>query len=125
MKAETHPIDPDHITIGALMKACFNAGQVCGFFSFCSFSCCSLSLWLRISLLQVERAKEVYKMIHKYGIKGTPEVYTIAVNNCSKSGDWDFACSIYNDMKEKGVTPDEVCLFEFYILLEVADLYDA
>lgn len=32
MKAETHPIDPDHITIGALMKACFNAGQVCGFF---------------------------------------------------------------------------------------------
>lgn len=37
MKAETHPIDPDHITIGALMKACFNAGQVCGF-SFCYFS---------------------------------------------------------------------------------------
>ncbi|KAH0900786.1 hypothetical protein HID58_040289 [Brassica napus] len=78
MKAETHPIDPDHITVGALMKACFNAGQV-------------------------ERAKEVYKMIHQYGIKGTPEVYTIAVNSCSKSGDWDFACSIYSDMKEKGV----------------------
>ncbi|KAH0940698.1 hypothetical protein HID58_000335, partial [Brassica napus] len=77
MKAETHPIDPDHITVGALMKACFNAGQV-------------------------ERAKEVYKMIHQYGIKGTPEVYTIAVNSCSKSGDWAFACSIYNDMKEKG-----------------------
>lgn len=34
MKAETHPIDPDHITVGALMKACFNAGQVCGFFLF-------------------------------------------------------------------------------------------
>ncbi|KAF3532260.1 hypothetical protein DY000_02036548 [Brassica cretica] len=78
MKAETHPIDPDHITVGALMKACFNAGQV-------------------------ERAKQVYKMIHQYGIKGTPEVYTIAVNSCSKSGDWDFACSIYSDMKEKGV----------------------
>lgn len=29
MKAEMHPIDPDHITVGALMKACFNAGQVC------------------------------------------------------------------------------------------------
>ncbi|ESQ53634.1 hypothetical protein EUTSA_v10024275mg [Eutrema salsugineum] len=92
MKAETHPIDPDHITIGALMKACFNAGQV-------------------------ERAKEVYKMIHKYGIRGTPEVYTIAVNSCSKSGDWDFACSIYNDMKEKGVNPDEVF---FSALIDVA-----
>ena len=32
MKAESYPIDPDHITVGALMKACFNAGQVCGFF---------------------------------------------------------------------------------------------
>ncbi|KAJ0252142.1 Pentatricopeptide repeat-containing protein [Hirschfeldia incana] len=92
MKAETHPIDPDHITLGALMKACFNAGQV-------------------------ERAKEVYKMIHQYGIKGTPEVYTIAVNSCSKSGDWDFACSIYNDMKEKGVIPDEVF---FSALIDVA-----
>ncbi|KFK30116.1 hypothetical protein AALP_AA7G218900 [Arabis alpina] len=92
MKAETHPIDPDHITIGALMKACFNAGQI-------------------------ERAKEVYKMIHQYGIKGTPEVYTIAVNSCSKSGDWDFACSIYNDMKEKDVTPDEVF---FSALIDVA-----
>lgn len=28
MREETHPIDPDHITIGALMKACANAGQV-------------------------------------------------------------------------------------------------
>ncbi|CAN8327626.1 unnamed protein product [Cochlearia groenlandica] len=92
MKTETHPIDPDHITIGALMKACFNAGQV-------------------------ERSKEVYKMIHKYEIKGTPEVYTIAVNSCSKSGDWDFACSIYNDMKEKGVAPDEVF---FSALIDVA-----
>ncbi|CAN6918152.1 unnamed protein product [Brassica oleracea] len=92
MKAETHPIDPDHITVGALMKACFNAGQV-------------------------ERAKEVYKMIHKYGIKGTPEVYTIAVNSCSKSGDWEFACSIYSDMKEKGVVPDEVF---FSALIDVA-----
>ncbi|KAF3602407.1 hypothetical protein F2Q69_00032859 [Brassica cretica] len=54
-------------------------------------------------LASVERAKEVYKMIHQYGIKGTPEVYTIAVNSCSKSGDWDFACSIYSDMKEKRV----------------------
>lgn len=57
----------------------------------------------------------MYTMIHQYGIKGTPEVYTIAVNSCSKSGDWDFACSIYNDMKEKGVIPDEVCLFLNYV----------
>lgn len=28
MKAETQPIDPDHITVGALMKACASAGQV-------------------------------------------------------------------------------------------------
>lgn len=28
MKAETQPIEPDHTTIGALIKACANAGQV-------------------------------------------------------------------------------------------------
>lgn len=28
MAAELQPIEPDHITIGALMKACTNAGQV-------------------------------------------------------------------------------------------------
>ena len=40
MNSETHPIDPDHITVGALMKACMNAGQVRQFsFFFCvSFS---------------------------------------------------------------------------------------
>ncbi|XP_010530793.1 PREDICTED: pentatricopeptide repeat-containing protein MRL1, chloroplastic isoform X2 [Tarenaya hassleriana] len=92
MQTESHPIDPDHVTIGALMTACFNSGQV-------------------------ERAKEVYKMMHEYGIRGTPEVYTIAVNSCSKSGDWEFACNIYNDMKEKGVTPDEVF---FSALIDVA-----
>ena len=57
----------------------------------------------------------MYKMIHQYGIKGTPEVYTIAVNSCSKSGDWDYACSIYSDMKEKLVVPDDVCLFLNYV----------
>ena len=29
MGAELHPIEPDHFTIGALIKACANAGQVC------------------------------------------------------------------------------------------------
>ncbi|ESR36803.1 pentatricopeptide repeat-containing protein MRL1 [Citrus sinensis] len=85
MNAEVHPVDPDHITIGALMKACANAGQV-------------------------DRAREVYKMIHKYNIKGTPEVYTIAINCCSQTGDWEFACSVYDDMTKKGVIPDEVFL---------------
>lgn len=28
MRAETIPIDPDHVTVGALIKACTNAGQV-------------------------------------------------------------------------------------------------
>ncbi|GLU02793.1 hypothetical protein SLE2022_200280 [Rubroshorea leprosula] len=83
MSAETHPIDPDHVTVGALIKACANAGQV-------------------------DRAREVYKMIHEYNIKGTPELYTIAVNCCSQTGDWQFAISVYSDMKSKGVVPDEV-----------------
>lgn len=48
-------------------------------------------------------------MIHHYKIKGTPEVYTIAVNCCSQSGDLDFASSVYQDMIRKGVQPDEVC----------------
>lgn len=61
--------------------------------------------------LQVERAQEVYNMMQKYNIKGSPEVYTIAINSCSQTGDWEFACSIYNDMTQKGVLPDEVFLF--------------
>ncbi|CAN4107407.1 unnamed protein product [Withania somnifera] len=83
MKAEARPIEPDQITIGALMKACANAGQV-------------------------DRALEVYCMIDKCDIKGTPEVYTIAVNCCSKNGNWEFARSIYDDMSKKGVNPDEM-----------------
>ncbi|KAG7975836.1 hypothetical protein I3843_06G120200 [Carya illinoinensis] len=83
MGAETQPIDPDHITVGALIRACANAGQV-------------------------DRAQEVYKMIHQYNIKGTPEVYTIAVNCCG--GDWGFACRVYDDMTRKGVVPDEMFL---------------
>ncbi|KAJ7967220.1 Pentatricopeptide repeat [Quillaja saponaria] len=85
MAAETQPIDPDHITLGALIKACANDGQV-------------------------DRAREVYKMIHQFNIKGTPEVYTIALNCCSQTGDWEFACSVYSDMTSKGVVPDEMFL---------------
>lgn len=47
-------------------------------------------------------------MLDKYKIRGNPEVYTIAVNSFSQSGDWDFACNVYTDMKSKGVVPDEV-----------------
>ncbi|XP_076917607.1 pentatricopeptide repeat-containing protein MRL1, chloroplastic-like [Bidens hawaiensis] len=92
MRSETHPIDPDHVTVGALIKACLNAGQV-------------------------ERAREIYGMIKEFNIKGTPEVYTIAVNSCSATGDWEFACSVYNDMTEKGIIPDEMF---FSALIDVA-----
>ncbi|PON55119.1 Tetratricopeptide-like helical domain containing protein [Parasponia andersonii] len=85
MSAETQPIDPDHVTIGALIKACANAGQV-------------------------DRAREVYKMMNQYKIKGTPEVYTIAINSCSQTGDWEFACNVYDEMNRKGVVPDEMFL---------------
>ncbi|KAJ6395754.1 hypothetical protein OIU77_020919 [Salix suchowensis] len=85
MTGEVQPIDPDHITIGALMKACTNSGQV-------------------------DRAQEVYNMVHKYNIKGTPEVYTIAVSSCSQIGDWEFACKVYDDMTRIGVIPDEMFL---------------
>ncbi|KAK4783097.1 hypothetical protein SAY86_007471 [Trapa natans] len=85
MRAEMHPIDPDHITIGALIKACSNAGQV-------------------------DRAREVYKMMDEYNIKGTPEVYTIAVNCCSLNADWEFAKRVYSDMIKKQVVPDEMFL---------------
>lgn len=33
MRSETRPIDPDHITVGALMKACVSAGEVRRFVS--------------------------------------------------------------------------------------------
>ena len=63
------------------------------------------------AILQASRAREVYKMLHKYKIKGSPEVYTIAVSNCSDTGDLDFALSIYDDMTRNKVLPDEVFLF--------------
>ena len=52
----------------------------------------------------------MYKMIHKYNIKGTLEVYTIAANFCSETGDWEFARNVYDDMSKKGLIPDEVTL---------------
>lgn len=61
--------------------------------------------------LQVDRAHEVYEMLHEYNIKGTPEVYTIAVKSCSQTGDLEFALRIYDDMERNGVVPDEVILF--------------
>ncbi|XP_074275484.1 pentatricopeptide repeat-containing protein MRL1, chloroplastic [Silene latifolia] len=92
MSAELQPIDPDHVTIGALIRACMSAGQA-------------------------DRIKEVYKMIDQYDIKGTPELYTIAVSSCSQTGDWEFACNIYADMTKKGVIPDEMF---FSALIHVA-----
>ncbi|XP_072954156.1 pentatricopeptide repeat-containing protein MRL1, chloroplastic isoform X1 [Typha angustifolia] len=85
MMAEPTPIDPDHVTVGALIKTCIQAGQA-------------------------DRAREVYKMLHDYNIKGTSEVYTIAVRSCSQTGDLEFALKIYDDMKRNGVTPDEIFL---------------
>lgn len=92
MTAEAHPVDPDHVTIGALITACMSAGRV-------------------------DRVKGVYEMIDTYNIKGSPELYTIAVSSCSHSGDWEFACKIYDDMKKKGVVPDEMF---FSALIDVA-----
>ncbi|KAJ6928233.1 hypothetical protein NC651_012057 [Populus alba x Populus x berolinensis] len=94
MTGEVQPIDPDHITVGALIKACTNAGQV-------------------------DRAQDVYNMVHKYNIKGTPEVYTIAINSCARlaigslrasalidvaghAGKMDAAFEIIQEAKAKG-----------------------
>ncbi|XP_066386259.1 LOW QUALITY PROTEIN: pentatricopeptide repeat-containing protein MRL1, chloroplastic-like [Miscanthus floridulus] len=79
------PIIPDHVTVGALMKTCIQAGQA-------------------------DRAREVYKMLQEYNIKGTPEVYTIALRSCSLTGDLGFALKIYEDMNKIGVKPDEMFL---------------
>lgn len=54
-------------------------------------------------------------MIHKYDIRGTAELYTIAVNSCSHHGDWEFACSVYDDMIRKDVAPDEVYILHSVI----------
>jgi pentatricopeptide repeat protein len=49
-------------------------------------------------------------MLDEYNIRGTVEVYTIAIRSCSLNGDLQFALEIYNDMKSKGIQPDEVSL---------------
>lgn len=61
----------------------------------------------------------MYKMIHKYKIKGSSEVYTIAVNCCSQTGDWEFACTVYDDMTKKGVVPDEVICWQYLLTCKV------
>ncbi|XP_078448324.1 pentatricopeptide repeat (PPR) superfamily protein isoform X2 [Wolffia australiana] len=85
MTAEPTPMIPDHVTIGALMRTCANSQQA-------------------------SRAREVYKMLQKYNIKGDAEVYTIAVSTCCKTGDLNFALSVYDDMTRNGVLPDEMFL---------------
>lgn len=55
----------------------------------------------------------MYKMLDKYNIRGSPEVYSIALNCCSQNGDWEFALSVYNDMLRKNVVPDEVYIKSF------------
>lgn len=55
-------------------------------------------------------------MIRQYDIRGTAELYTIAVNSCSHGGDWEFACSVYDDMIRTGVAPDEVEILNSVIL---------
>lgn len=74
-------------------------------------------------LVQVDRALDVYNMIHEYNIKGSPELYTIAVNSCSQNGDWESACNVYNDMNQKGIVPDEVILLNVQCQL-VAGFYN-
>ncbi|KAF8655211.1 hypothetical protein HU200_061214 [Digitaria exilis] len=81
----SRPILPDHVTVGVLMKTCIQADQA-------------------------DRAREVYKMLPEYNIKGTPEVYTIALRSCSLTGDLGFALKIYEDMNKIGVKPDEMFL---------------
>lgn len=51
-------------------------------------------------------------MLQEYNIKGTPEVYTIALRSCSLTGDLGFALKIYEDMNKIGVQPDEVLFLE-------------
>ncbi|KAL9264743.1 Pentatricopeptide repeat-containing protein [Drosera capensis] len=93
-------LTPDHVTVGALINSCVKAGQVVAHLVF-----------------QIDRVKEAYKLLHQYEIKGTPEVYTIALTSCSQNGDWEFACSIYDDIKKIGVVPDEMF---FSALIDVA-----
>lgn len=66
------------------------------------------------AISQVSRAREVYKMLHQYNIKGDAEVYTIAVSTGSQTGDLDFALSVYDDMTRNGVLPDEVTPLALY-----------
>ncbi|XP_020520327.1 pentatricopeptide repeat-containing protein MRL1, chloroplastic isoform X2 [Amborella trichopoda] len=99
-------VEPNVHTYGALIDGCARAGQIAKAFGAYG-----------IMRSKVDRALEVYKMVHGYNIKGCPDVYTIAVNSCSEKGDLDFALRVYDDMKENGVKPDEVF---FSALIDVA-----
>ncbi|KAK9677765.1 hypothetical protein RND81_11G165200 [Saponaria officinalis] len=98
--------EPNVHTYGALIDGCARAGQVAKAFGAYG-----------ILRSKADRVKGVYKMIDQYDIKGTPELYTIAVSSCSQAGDWEFACNVYADMKKKDVIPDEMF---FSALIHVA-----
>lgn len=56
----------------------------------------------------MERALEVYKRMRSSKVVATTECYTAAVHACSPKGYIKVALSIYEDMKNDGVRPDEV-----------------
>ena len=58
-------------------------------------------------------------MLQEYNIKGTPEVYTIALRSCSLTGDLGFALKIYEDMNKIGVKPDEVHLLVVTLRMKI------
>ncbi|EFJ04874.1 hypothetical protein SELMODRAFT_431990 [Selaginella moellendorffii] len=78
------PIDPNHAIMCFLIDACSKTG---------------------------DGNSTVYTMMHKCGIRGSPEPYTTAVHACSSH------FSIYNDMKKEHVKPDEIF---FSALIDVA-----
>lgn len=41
-------------------------------------------------------------------VKGSPECYTAIVHACSQIGELDYALTVYDDLKQDGVEPDEV-----------------
>lgn len=132
MKANTSSVAPDHFTFCSLIATCTRAGEVSDHtmatvYCFkievirCKFCapCFSVPIFLfqtspiytcpwSAARTQVERALEVYNRMRSSRIKANIECYTAAVHACSQKGYLKSALSIFIDLKEDDIRPDEV-----------------
>ncbi|KAL0365600.1 UNVERIFIED_CONTAM: Pentatricopeptide repeat-containing protein MRL1, chloroplastic [Sesamum angustifolium] len=95
MRAELQPIDPDHVTIGALMKACASADQM------------FISALIDVAghAGKVDAAFEILQEARAKGMHVGTISYSSLMGACSKARDWQKAVELYEGIKNLNLKP--------------------